>query len=424
MTSIGISHARAFLNHALTRLEFIAKGMQLCILGHPSNQYRWSRRPRVPARYWRVPTSWQDSPAEILVINPVNTVYGATSRVLKLTGDLADDNCLFAKIEMPAQSKSPIRKIGSQLLVPKSLLQGKNLDIRSNEFSQFLNFAARFASHAELTRFIKEPNNVASIVLSHGFSINHAPELTLNAADMLVKNWGKSDPSQSASEIPVSVICMTMRPQNIAFLCHQLKRQMGVRIELILGTHGFAITQTDRKMLANSVDSLTVLEIPANYSLGKGYNLLISRCTSNYIAKFDDDDCYGPLFLCNSAQTIEANDAAASGVKQALFKFDNDPTFYLRGSSICTQFTNSVLGASLCFRKDVFPTIQFADRSSGEDSLFLSELLANGYRLIAIPSSQFYVNRGSEMTHSWKVLKETITTHAISSHATMGDSTT
>ena len=101
----------------------------------------------------------------------------------------------------------------------------------------------------------------------------------------------------------VSVVLCTRRPDMVGFALAQIARQRGVDLETVLTLHGFT---ADRPEVAPAIDAyratglpITVHEAPADQIFGSVLNDSVSRAGGSLIAKWDDDDWYGPDHLAD-----------------------------------------------------------------------------------------------------------------------------
>ena len=101
----------------------------------------------------------------------------------------------------------------------------------------------------------------------------------------------------------VSVILCTRRPDMVGFALAQIARQRGVDVETVLTLHGFT---ADRLEVRAAIDAyratglpITVHEAPAEQIFGSVLNDSVARACGSLIAKWDDDDWYGPEHLAD-----------------------------------------------------------------------------------------------------------------------------
>ncbi|MEU2940464.1 glycosyl transferase family 2 [Nocardiopsis alba] len=101
----------------------------------------------------------------------------------------------------------------------------------------------------------------------------------------------------------VSVILCTRRPDMVGFALAQIARQRGVALETVLTLHGFP---ADLPEVASAIDAyretglpIVVHEASAERIFGSVLNDSVARASGDLIAKWDDDDWYGPEHLAD-----------------------------------------------------------------------------------------------------------------------------
>jgi hypothetical protein len=101
-------------------------------------------------------------------------------------------------------------------------------------------------------------------------------------------------------EPAVSVVLCTRRPEFLGFALGQIARQRHVELELILTLHGIPADLPEVKAAITGFDRpVTVVEVPAETGFGTALNQGIAHASGRYVAKWDDDDWYGPDFLAD-----------------------------------------------------------------------------------------------------------------------------
>ncbi|MFE1166969.1 glycosyltransferase [Nocardiopsis sp. NPDC058789] len=120
----------------------------------------------------------------------------------------------------------------------------------------------------------------------------------------------------------VSVMLCTRRPELVGFALAQVARQRGVRFELVLALHGFSadvpeVGSAVAEFAATGIP-VTVYEAPADQVFGSVLNDAVDRTSGSVIAKWDDDDWYGPDHLADMLMARTYACADLVGVTQDL----------------------------------------------------------------------------------------------------------
>ncbi|WP_017579514.1 glycosyltransferase [Nocardiopsis valliformis] len=101
----------------------------------------------------------------------------------------------------------------------------------------------------------------------------------------------------------VSVILCTRRPDMVGFALAQIARQRGVEPETVLTLHGFPAVLPEVRSAIDAYRAtglpLIVHEAPADRIFGAVLNDSVARASGDLIAKWDDDDWYGPEHLAD-----------------------------------------------------------------------------------------------------------------------------
>jgi hypothetical protein len=134
---------------------------------------------------------------------------------------------------------------------------------------------------------------------------------------------------------PVSVLLSTCRPSDLAHALRQVERQVGCRVQLLLGLHGEDWDGFDPEHLSPAVDDLVVQRIDGSVPLGDVLTALTTRADGDIVTKWDDDDWYGPDHLLDLLLAYDYSGADIVG-KAAEFVYLED-----RGETI----RRSVFGA-------------------------------------------------------------------------------
>ena len=171
----------------------------------------------------------------------------------------------------------------------------------------------------------------------------------------------------------VAGIFVSSRPDLARRAIKDLANQEYPNLEMVVGCHRFRSTE-----IAEAVDVLSgtfnvqVLEFGDEMSLGQCLNRAISSTGADLLAKFDDDDHYGPAYVVDAVQAFEYSQADVVG-KGASFVFveSEDRTVLRRAGTEETFYNGSPTGATLVWTRSLWEKNPFAHRTVGEDLAFL-----------------------------------------------------
>ena len=95
----------------------------------------------------------------------------------------------------------------------------------------------------------------------------------------------------------VSALLVTRRPEQVDFAVRQVARQRGVRLELVLVTHGFELGADEVAGVREHVADTVVAHADSDMVFGDVLNRAVEHASGDLVVKMDDDDWYGPDFL-------------------------------------------------------------------------------------------------------------------------------
>ncbi|MDR6879486.1 glycosyltransferase involved in cell wall biosynthesis [Bacillus sp. 3255] len=198
----------------------------------------------------------------------------------------------------------------------------------------------------------------------------------------------------------VSVITVTNKPEFIKNIFRNYRHQSWDQRELIIVlNHHNMKPSTYRAYARRKGIQAAIYQLPESLPLGVCLNYGIKRARYPYIAKFDDDDYYGPAYLAEAVRTAEWTGADVVG--------KNRFYMYMMGSKELLLLTkrrkDCVAGATLVFRKKLFPAVKFTRRRAGSDMKFLADIWKRGGVVRTTSHRHFVaVRRADQSKHTWK----------------------
>lgn len=158
-------------------------------------------------------------------------------------------------------------------------------------------------------------------------------------------------------------------------------------------------------MKAKNDRNIRVYQLHEKATLGDCLNFGILKANYDNIAKFDDDDFYGPNYLASAMQALENKKVSIVGKSSYYIYFKNKKALVFV-SGIENDITDTVAGASLVFRKEVWDTVQFEKVNRAEDYFFIDQCKKNGFNVYSLDHYDFAVIRHTTENHTWKVSDE------------------
>ncbi|MDP7981290.1 glycosyltransferase [Bacillus sp. WLY-B-L8] len=203
----------------------------------------------------------------------------------------------------------------------------------------------------------------------------------------------------------VSVITCTIREEYIENVFKNYEQQLWKDKELIIILNKDTMNLSKWKKKAEDYHNVSVFQLHEQATLGDCLNFGVEKSKYDYIAKFDDDDYYGPYYLAHAMPEFNNKDIAILG-KSSYYVYFNNKKALMLVSNTEKAFTDSVAGATLIFKKDVFKKIQFEKVNRAEDYFFIDTCKRNGFKVYSTDRHNFAVIRHDTNKHTWKVSDE------------------
>jgi hypothetical protein len=202
----------------------------------------------------------------------------------------------------------------------------------------------------------------------------------------------------------VSILLSTIRPWQLEHVFRTVGSQRDVDAELVLLTHGFVADAPTIRHLGDKygVPAVTLLTAGAHVSLGECLNMCVSAAAGQVLTKMDDDDFYAPNYLSDQLFSMDYSGADVVG-KQAHYMYlaDRNVTL-LRFPEWEHRYTRTVMGPTIMGSADIFRRSPFKAVGSGEDTRFLSDVVAGGGSIYASDRFNYCQQRAAE-GHTWKI---------------------
>ncbi|GAB3447591.1 hypothetical protein GCM10027570_20200 [Streptomonospora sediminis] len=205
-------------------------------------------------------------------------------------------------------------------------------------------------------------------------------------------------------EARVSVLLCTRRPGLVASALEQIAAQRDVDTEVVLALHGFGAdapgVQAAIDRFAATGREIGVYAADRTEIFGTVLNRAAARAGGTVIAKWDDDDFYGPHHLADLllARTYASADVVGCG-PEFVYLEEIDRTVWRPGES--EQTTRFVSGGSLLTDRVVLEEAGwFRNLSRAVDTQLLLAVGAAGGRVYRTHSHNYLVRR-SASGHTW-----------------------
>jgi len=211
----------------------------------------------------------------------------------------------------------------------------------------------------------------------------------------------------------VGLLFVTNRP---ALLSSALDRMRGFRyprVELIVGLHGdgFDLAGVESRLegMADHLARIELMRYPEAMTLGECLNRAADASTAQILAKIDDDDFYGPWYLDEAVDVLEASGADLVGKATHAIIIEGRDELVLHRQGKENSQVAYVPGASFVMPRATWEQVRFAHRRSRVDSTFIRGLRASGMSIWSSSRFEFVIRR-AQTGHTWQVSEELLST--------------
>ena len=212
----------------------------------------------------------------------------------------------------------------------------------------------------------------------------------------------------------VSLITCTNRPEMLPNILRNYNHQTWDNRELIvvIDCNDNEFQNIDQSL--EHQQNVTVHKVPSGLSLGHCFNIGMELSKGNYIAKFDDDDLYGPNYIADQLLPFKYTDADIVGKLCTFMYHEKSEKTYLRFPKNRHKYGDLVLGPTFFFKREVSEKVKMRDLSKSEDTNFLKDCLNAGYKIYATDPYNFvYMRKKVEGFHTWDATDEQLLSNSI-----------
>jgi len=203
----------------------------------------------------------------------------------------------------------------------------------------------------------------------------------------------------------VSIITCTIRQECMENVFANYAQQTWQDKELIVILNKDSMDIDQWIMKAKNYPNVQIYQLHEKATLGDCLNFGVLNSNYDVIAKFDDDDYYGPEYITHSMAAFEDKTISITGKNSYYIYFKNrQALIHVTGNE--NSLTDTVAGATLMFRKDVFYYVRFEKVNRAEDYFFIDQSKKAGFTVYSTDHYDFAVIRNNTENHTWKISDE------------------
>ena len=157
-----------------------------------------------------------------------------------------------------------------------------------------------------------------------------------------------------------SVLLVTNRASMLSHAVAQIANQTYPNTEVLVGLHGINHEQA-QDLLRNHVDFLgdriRLVPLDGSIPLGVAYGQLTSLANGEYLAKFDDDDHYGPHHLWDAIMSLRYSGAGLFGRTPTMTWLSGTSELLLRPFGVEETYNKYIIGATMVMSKSALTDV-------------------------------------------------------------------
>ena len=205
------------------------------------------------------------------------------------------------------------------------------------------------------------------------------------------------------SDKGVSIITCTNQENSLNNILKNFQRQNYPKKELIIIiNNNEKISLKDWKEKIQDIENIRIYKIPEKISLGKCLNFGVKKSKYGIIAKFDDDDYYGPKYLSEIIKYFHTTKAKLIGKGSTFVYIASNKMLTIRNPHEENKYTDFVNGSTLVFKKEIFNKVHFKDITVGEDIEFCNDCIKNNISIYSCSKfHHVYIRYPSKNKHTW-----------------------
>ncbi len=205
------------------------------------------------------------------------------------------------------------------------------------------------------------------------------------------------------AQLGFSIITPTNKVNSIQSILANYNNQILKNKELIIIINNDNIDINKFRIYIEGKPNIRIYKLPEIITLGECLNFGIEKSKYSWIARFDDDDYYGPGYLLQAANILRSDKYKIVGKSTNYYYLEE-----FRELGILKKYENGLVdwisGGTICFNKEIFDIIKFRDLNYEEDYYFLKDAKENGINIYSTSRKNFIIFRSKNINdHTWKI---------------------
>ncbi|MFF3666968.1 glycosyltransferase family 2 protein [Microtetraspora malaysiensis] len=198
----------------------------------------------------------------------------------------------------------------------------------------------------------------------------------------------------------VSVIMASRRPSMAGWALAQIARQRHVDVEVVFAAHGYPADVVRRA--AKGLDiPVEVIEADGDTVFGDVLNEAARRASGDLLAKWDDDDWYGPEHLADLLLARSYSGADIVGTTAEFFHLEPLNLTIRRTDYKSEVWNRHVAGGTIMLDRAVFTGFPSVPRAVDEGMLTAAD--AAGARIYRTHGLGYMLRRSTADRHTWRL---------------------
>jgi hypothetical protein len=212
------------------------------------------------------------------------------------------------------------------------------------------------------------------------------------------------DPRTAAlTELKVSVILASRRPWMVKGALAQIARQRHVDAEVVLALHGHPVAAV-QDAVSEFPLPLTVVEADQGTPFGEVLTEAAARAGGDVLAKWDDDDWYGPEHLADLLTARAYSGADVVGCAPQFFYLEPLGVTIRRTDYPGEVWSDHVAGGTIMLGRWLFDEIGgFGSGARGVDTHLLRAAQAAGGAVYRTHGLGYVLRRSVSADHTWQL---------------------